>query len=132
MKHVLHLIPILSPFLFIPSLYASILKSVAFFIYLSPPVFILYTQCKSLSGVSPYKNTYNYVLIDIECLRLVLIMEMLRCTCVQISPLWFTSLRREKVVENCLRPYFVDGCHGNAKIHMRTKFHFDVLHGLQV
>ena len=42
-------IPILPPFLFIPSLYASFLKFVGFFIYLSPLIFI-YTQCKSLSG----------------------------------------------------------------------------------
>ena len=39
-----YVIPILSPFLFIPSLYASFLKFVGFFIYLSPLIFI-YTQC---------------------------------------------------------------------------------------
>ena len=39
-----YVIPILSPFLFIPSLYASFLKFIGFFIYLSPLIFI-YTQC---------------------------------------------------------------------------------------
>ena len=34
-----------------------------------------------------------------ECLRLVVIMETLRYTCVQISLLWFTSLRSEEVVK---------------------------------
>ena len=33
-----------------------------------------------------------------ECLRLELIMETLRYTCIQISPLWFASLRSEEVV----------------------------------
>ena len=59
-------------------------------------------------------------------------METLRCTCVQILPLRFASLRREDVVENFLRLFFVDGCHGNAKIHMCIKFHFDALYGDQV
>ena len=27
---------------------------------------------------------------------------------------------------------FVGDCHGNVQIHMRTKFHFHALHGLQV
>ena len=59
-------------------------------------------------------------------------MEMLRYTCVQISPVWFASLRSEEVVirESCT--FFVNGCHGNAEIHMRTKFHFHALHGLQL
>ena len=28
--------------------------------------------------------------------------------------------------------FFVHGCHGNAQIHMHTKFHFHALHGLEV
>ena len=28
--------------------------------------------------------------------------------------------------------FFVHACHRNAEIHMFTKFHFHVLHGLQV
>ena len=34
-------------------------------------------------------------------------MEMLRYTCIQISPLWFASLRSEEVVigKKCLRPF---------------------------
>ena len=40
---------ILSPYVFIQSLYTSFLKFVGFFIYLSPLIFI-HTQCKSLSG----------------------------------------------------------------------------------
>ena len=52
-------IPILSPILFIRSLYASFLKFVGFFIYLSPLIFI-YNLCKSLSGGQvPIKNTYR-------------------------------------------------------------------------
>ena len=31
-----------------------------------------------------------------------------------------------------LRPFFDHGCHGNAEIHMHTKFDFHALHGLQV
>ena len=44
------------------------------------------------------------------------------------------SLRSEEVVigKKCLRPFFVHGRHGNAEIHMRTKFHFHALHGVQV
>ena len=82
-------------------------------------------------GASPYKkNLY----VDMECLRLVVIMEMLRYTCVQISALWFVSLRSEEVVlkEKCPRLFFVDGCHENAEIHMCTKFNFHALHGLQI
>ena len=36
--------------------------------------------------------------VDMEYLRLSLIMETLRYHCVQISPLWFASLRSEEVV----------------------------------
>ena len=28
--------------------------------------------------------------------------------------------------------FFVDGCHGNTEIHMRTKFHLHALHDEQV
>ena len=61
-------------------------------------------------------------------------METLRYTCIQISPLWFASLRSEEVVigKKCPRPFFVHGCHGNAEIHMRTKFHLHALYGVQV
>ena len=46
---------------------------------------------------------------------------------------WFASLRSEVVVgKMCLRPFFVDGCHGNAEIQMRTKFHLHALYGVQV
>ena len=47
---------------------------------------------------------------------LVLIMERLRCTCVQILPVWFASLRSEKssYKEKCLRPFSVHGCYGNT------------------
>ena len=90
---------------------------------------LVYTQCKSCGG-KPYKNTY---MLDMECLRLVLVMETLRYHCVQISPLWFVSLRSKEVVrKKCLRPFFVHGRHGNAEIHMCTKFHLHALHGLQV
>ena len=34
--------------------------------------------------------------------------------------------------KKCLRAFFVHGRHGNAEIHMRTKFHFHALHGLKV
>ena len=57
-------------------------------------------------------------------------METLRYTCIQILPLWFASLRSEEVVIR--KSAQVHGCHGNAEIHMRTKFHFHALHGLQV
>ena len=55
----------------------------------------------------------------------------------QVSPpciAWCASLRSEEVVigKKCLRPFFVHGRHGNTEIHMRTKFHFHALHGLQV
>ena len=61
-------------------------------------------------------------------------METLRYTCVQISPLWLASLRSEEVVigKKCLRQFFVHGCHENAEIHMRTKFHLHALYGVQV
>ena len=29
--------------------------------------------------------------------------------------------------EKCPGQFFVHGCHGNAEIHMRTKFHFHAL-----
>ena len=48
---------------------------------------------------------------------------------------WFASLRSEEVVigkKKCLRPFFVHGRHGNAEIHMRTKFHLHALYGVQV
>ena len=37
--------------------------------------------------------------------------------------------RRSSYREKCLRPF---GCHGNAEIHMSTKFHLHALHGVQV
>ena len=46
---------------------------------------------------------------------------------------WFASLRSEEVVTGKVpEAIFVNVCHGNAQIHMRTKFHFHTLHGLQV
>ena len=46
---------------------------------------------------------------------------------------WFASLRSEEVViRKSAKGNFFHGCHGNAEIHMRTKFHFHALHGLQV
>ena len=47
---------------------------------------------------------------------------------------WCASLRSEEVVigKKCLRPFFVHGRHGNAEIHMCTKFHLHALHGLLV
>ena len=51
-KHVLHLISILSPFLFIPSLYASFLKFVGFF-YLLVSSHVIFSQCKLLSEGKP-------------------------------------------------------------------------------
>ena len=39
---------------------------------------------------------------------------------------------RSSYKEKCPGQFFVHGCHGNDEIHMRTKFHFHVLHGLQV
>ena len=60
-------------------------------------------------------------------------METLRYTCVQISSLSFASLRSEGVVIRKMpEAVFVDGHHGNTEIHMRTKFHFHILIGLQV
>ena len=88
--------------------YASFLKFVGFFIYFSSLIFI-YTQCKLLSGgQAPIKIPILYVLIVMECLRLELIMEMLRYTCVQISPLWFAILISEKVViRKTVRSHFL-------------------------
>ena len=34
-------------------------------------------------------------------------------------------------MQKCPEAIFVDDCHGNANIHMRTKFHLHALHGLQ-
>ena len=48
---------------------------------------------------------------------------------------WFASLRSEEVCsyrKKCLRQFCVHGCHGNAEIHMCTKFYLRALHGLQV
>ena len=56
-------------------------------------------------------------------------METLRYTCIQISPLWFASLRSEEVViRKSAQGNFFHGCHGNAEIHMHTKFYFHALH----
>ena len=72
------------------------------------------------------------IYIDMECLRLVVIMKMLS-TCVQISALWFASLRSEELVlVKVPKAFLVDSHHEIAEIHMRTKFHFHALHDLQV
>ena len=45
------------------------------------------------------------------------------------------NYRGHIVRESCLPSAFrrfVHGCHGNAEMHMRTKFHFQVLHCLRV
>ena len=49
----------------------------------------------------------------------MVVMEKLKCM--------ESSSYRKK----CLRP-FVHGCHGNAEIHMCTKFHLHALYGVQV
>ena len=67
----------------------------------------------------------------------MVIMEMLKYTCVPS----FTSMHcmvckfekcRSSYRKKCLRAFFVHGRHGNAEIHMRTKFHIHALRGLQV
>ena len=58
-------------------------------------------------------------------------MKTLRYTCVQIS-LYTMVCKFAKYKEKGPRQFFVLGCHGNAKIHRHTKFHFHALHGLQV
>ena len=47
---------------------------------------------------------------------------------------WFASLISEEVVIGKVPEaiFFVNGRHGNAEIHMRNKFRFHALHGLQV
>ena len=55
----------------------------------------------------------------------------------QVSPpciVWCASLRSEEAVIGKVPEanFFVNGCHGNAQIHMCTKFHLHALHGLQV
>ena len=57
-------------------------------------------------------------------------METLQYTCKQNSPVWFAS--EEVVITEVPETIFVHDYHGNAEIHMRTKFHFHVLHGLEV
>ena len=64
-------------------------------------------------------------------------METLKYTCIPSFTsmhCMVCSLRSEEVVtgKKCLRQFFVNGCHGNAQIHMCTKFHLHVLHGLLV
>ena len=64
----------------------------------------------------------------------MVVMETLKYTCVPSFTSWFASLRSEEVVtgKSARGHFFVDGRHGNAQIHMHTKFHFHALHGLQV
>ena len=46
---------------------------------------------------------------------------------------WFASLRSEEVViGKSARSHFFHDRHGNAEIHMRTKFHLHALYGVQV
>ena len=47
---------------------------------------------------------------------------------------WFASLRSEEVVigKSARGHFFVHDRHGNAEIHMRTKFHLHALYGVQV
>ena len=64
----------------------------------------------------------------------MVVMETLKYICIPILRpciTWFASLRSEEVVIG-LRPFFVHGCHGNAEIHMRTKFRLHALYGVQV
>ena len=42
-----------------------------------------------------------------------------------------TFCDRKGYRKKCLRP-FVHGCHGNAEIHMCTKFYLHALYGVQV
>ena len=61
----------------------------------------------------------------------MVIMEMLKYTCVRsFTYMHYMVCKFEKwrssYREKCLRAFFVDGCHGNNEIHMRTKFHFHV------
>ena len=47
----------------------------------------------------------------------MVIMETLRYTCVQISPLWFASLRSESSYkEKCPKSFFIHDCRGNTEI----------------
>ena len=165
-------ITILSPFLFLQSLYASFLKSIWFFIYLSPLIFIYTPYIFSVNGCIKYASVKRWRSSYTEnCPRpflVIALMETLKsaspsqfaslrsregcpwqffCWCLswkhynahasKVSPqciLWFASLRSEEVFFGQKVPLaiFVHGCHGNAEIHIRTKFKFHALHGLQV
>ena len=42
---------------------------------------------------------------------------------------WSSQVVKGEKIEKCMRPL---GCHGNAEIHMCTKFHLHALYGLLV
>ena len=68
---------------------------------------------------------------------LILVTETLKYTCVPsftFMHCMVSKLGGEEVVifESVLRPFYVDGRHGNTQIHMCTKFQLRALHGLQV
>ena len=69
--------------------------------------------------------------MDMECLRLELIMEMLRYTLAYKFHHYGLQVWEVKK-EKCPGQFFIHGCHVNAEIHMHTKFHCHALYGLQV
>ena len=66
----------------------------------------------------------------------IVVLEILKYTVYQVSPpciTWFASLRIEEVViVKVPRPFYVDSCHGNNKIHMCNEFHHHVYYSSQV
>ena len=84
-----YVIPILSPFLFIQSLYASFLKFIGLFIYLSPLIFI-YTQCMFQvlmdDAVWSMQVLKGDAVVTEKMLEVIfwfmVVMEMLKCICI--------------------------------------------------
>ena len=67
----------------------------------------------------------------------MVVMETMEYTCAQSFISMCTIVGKfekggSSYREKCLRPFFVNGCHGNAEIHVHTKFHLHALYGVQV
>ena len=124
-------IPILSPFLFIPFLHAKFQIRRIYYLLVS---FHFYTHSVLIIewGASPYKYTYSMNRYGVtEAGGHHGNAEIHLCTNFTTMVCKFEKWR-SSYKEKCPRQFFVHGCHGNGKIHMRTKFHFHTLHGLQV
>ena len=95
----------------------------------SPPYIEWFASLRSEevgTGISAWGNFLSMVVMETLKYTCVPSFSSMHCMVCKFEK-WRSSYR-----EKCLWAFFVDGCHGNNEIHMRTEFHLHVHHSWQV